>query len=530
MIMDKITFYTNCDDLSVEYILEPIDDSNIEKNIQDRIVFIDDLMTANEIQLNDVGQKIDNLTAKLSNFDCYLSVASGVLTGIIDSLFVGEFSLDRGTEWGKNKVESFVKWVAKRQGYKGDGLSGAVSFLEGHNKIAADLVTKDFGGGLYHHLNDFSHHPTLVGLFFSILTQFTGMVYGTKASSLITIDSPVPKGSFISVPVPNGELIGNNFVSKITLGVIKWIFHMVSDMAGSSSSIAKGKYGTGLPGIFVSFLKELSSLPIFQDKENGNKFSIWVSKLFNGTLLAEKDKTGVLIPDSVIKFDLRAEIGFGAEISRQAFPVLINECIVRGFYFLSRLYRQMKDIKLNKFSDLHTTLIRDLDWDKILPIKNRTIVRMMAISSGTFTAIDLIDASVRAVIYSGGNVEAFMTKFLLRINIVGIGRFSLALYFDGKMEIQRQHEISKRISLLRSRLSLNQAKIYYKLCDMSISECKATHAVSILFSSIQDKLIAILNNIQEVNENVEEIGKLVLIINENNPDLANFISNSIKNN
>ena len=35
---------------------------------------------------------------------------------------------------------------------------------------------------------------------------------------------------------------------------------MVSDMAGSSSSILDGKSGTGLPGPLVSLLKEISAL------------------------------------------------------------------------------------------------------------------------------------------------------------------------------------------------------------------------------------------------------------------------------
>ena len=76
-----------------------------------------------------------------------------------------------------------------------------------------------------------------------------------------------------------------------------WFFHMVSDMAGSSTSVGKGSAGTGLPGPIVSFLKEISALPIFRNmnKDGYKEFSVWISKLFNGTLLGKRDESGKLI-------------------------------------------------------------------------------------------------------------------------------------------------------------------------------------------------------------------------------------------
>ncbi len=60
-------------------------------------------------------------------------------------------------------------------------LAKAIKFLEEKVPIPQDKLTPEFGGGLQHHLRDFSHHPTILGLFFSILGQFTGMGYGTDA-------------------------------------------------------------------------------------------------------------------------------------------------------------------------------------------------------------------------------------------------------------------------------------------------------------------------------------------------------------
>lgn len=239
--------------------------------------------------------------------DYIVAVSSGVLAGLIDLFYVGAFSLDRASEWGKEQIDQVVKKVARIEGCQGDDLSDAIKTLEKNHPLAADGGTNNFGGGLQHHLRDFSHHFSIGGLFFSIFTQFTGLVVGTdKAGALLVI--PVPESHRVC--------IGKNFQEKIAFGTIGWFFHMVSDMAGSSGSLMGG---TGIPGPLVSFMKELSALPFFKDSGDGDMgFRLWVTKLFNGALLADHDESGKIIKDSVRKFDLRTEIGILGEAGRQA--------------------------------------------------------------------------------------------------------------------------------------------------------------------------------------------------------------------
>lgn len=45
--------------------------------------------------------------------DCIVAVSSGVLSGLIDAFFVGEFSLDRASEWGRDKIEQVVMKTAR---------------------------------------------------------------------------------------------------------------------------------------------------------------------------------------------------------------------------------------------------------------------------------------------------------------------------------------------------------------------------------------------------------------------------------
>lgn len=58
------------------------------------------------------------------------------------------------------------------QGCKKEDLSSAIAFLEKKFPIVADKLTNDYGGGYSHHLRDFSHNPTILGLIASILNQY----------------------------------------------------------------------------------------------------------------------------------------------------------------------------------------------------------------------------------------------------------------------------------------------------------------------------------------------------------------------
>ncbi len=447
-----VSLKTQEGNLDVIYEITPYEfvSNNIRDNqfMAQEIRNIDFTLIHKNNSLNEIESKIAKYINNADSLDYILAVSAGILSGLIDVLYVGDFSLDRGTHWGKERVDSFVLSVAKIKGYEGNKLDGAVRFLEKKYPIPADSATNIFGGGATHHLKDFSHHPTPLGLLFSLLTQFTGKVYGTNSV-----------GAFIVEDVPSTELIGNNISSKISIGFINWLFHMVSDMAGSSSSITYGKYGTGLPGPFVSLLKELSSLPFFSHEENCRGFAYWVSKLFNGTLLAKRDENNRIIPDSVIKFDLRAEIGVSYELGRQAIPVIINECLVRLCYFVRRLIQEIKSIKPSSINDI----IKKTNWDRTLPFKNRTISRMITISSATFFAIDVTDAGIRAAIKSGGNPATFAGGLLLRLNFVESGRFLFAITDEICSEINEYKTRNQQITLLNDMISLHEAKFYY-LC------------------------------------------------------------------
>ena len=351
----------------------------------------------------DLDSQIDLLSSQADKLDYLISIGCGVLCGLLDILWVGGFNLEHGRNIASDKIDGLVTKTAKLLGCKGDDLGAAVRFLERKFPIPSDGNTPDFGGGLQHHLRDFAHHPTIVGLVFSLLTQFTYKSYGTDV-----------KGIFIVVDVPEASrvFIGNDAPSKILFGTITWFFHLLSDVAGSSSSIGKSG-GTGIPGPLLALAKALVALPIFRDMTIGeNSISEFLSKLFNGELLAKHDESGKSIRDSVLKFDLRGELGIGIEIGRQAIPIIANECIVRSFYFIRRLAIEIRDSDIGSLSDM-----KKIDWDRVKPLNNPTIARMLTIATGVFTTIDIGEAAITQ-------------KYWLSINYVGVGRFAVAIGED----------------------------------------------------------------------------------------------------
>ena len=382
-------------------------DVRVEESIQVELILHDELSLKDEYDLNqiiyDLDCRIDLLSSQADAIDYLVSVASGILCGMLDILWVGEFDLNRGRGFASKKIDNFVQRTAKLLGCKDCDFESAVKFLEKKFPIPSDGNTPEFGGGLQHHLRDFAHHPTIVGLMFSLLTQFTGKSYGTDVNGCFFVTN---------VPERNKLFIGKDVPSKILFGTLYWFFHLISDLAGSSGSVGKSG-GTGLPGPLLGLAKELAALPFFNKmKIDGHSLSEFLSKLFNGTLLMKRDKSGAILKDTVLRFDLRGELGVGVELVRQAIPVIANECFVRSFYFIRRLAVEIRENNVKSLSDLQS-----LEWSKVKPMDNPTISRMLMISAGVFTTLDIGEAIVSQ-------------KYWVSVNYIGVGRLAIAIGED----------------------------------------------------------------------------------------------------
>lgn len=401
----------------------------------------------------------DETVKRADRTDYIIAISCGMIAGAIDIFYVGQFSLERAHEWGSDKVNAFVKRIAELTGFKGGDLSDAVRYLEKQFPITADKNTPDFGGGRQHHLRDFSHHFSIGGLICSLYTQFSGKVIGTSTD-----------GSILLEAVKDNELIGSDLPQKLFYGIINWFFHIVSDMAGSNSTAGKG---TGVPGPILSLIKQLSAVPFFKDKKiNDVEFHTWVSKLFNGTLLGKRDENGRLIP---IPFDLRTEIGLLHEVGKQFVPVIINECLVRGSYFIRRFFLAVKNAEIQSINDLHKIISRDL-----LPFNNRIIMRMVTVSSGTFVVVDSSHALIRAAIKNQGFKDDIFKDYISSINIVGIGRFAVACVFDVRI-------LSDDIRKAKEKRNAAEKKKETEIINTELAEAKAK-GDSVLVKMLEEKL------------------------------------------
>ena len=371
----------------------------------------------------DLDSQLELLKSKADTVDLIVAAGSGLLCGVLDTLWVGGFDLRRGRDIASGKIEKIVKKVAHITGCKDDDINACVKHLERFH-IPSDGNTPDFGGGLQHHLRDFSHHPTVGGLIFSILSQFTEEAYGTDTS-----------GAFIHLAIPDASkaFIGNSIPEKIINGTIIWFLHLVSDISGSGSTAGLSG-GTGIPGPILSLAKELSSMPLFRNiKVKDQALSVFISKLFNGTLLAKHDANGKIIRDSVLRFDLRAELGIAEELSRQAIPVIANECFVRFFFSVRSLMRELKSKHITSYESL-----KFVNWDAVKPVNSPTLSRMLTVATGVFTAVDVAEAIASQ-------------KCWVNINYIGVARFAIA--------------ISSEISWALKRRDIEKIKRFYETID-----------------------------------------------------------------
>lgn len=380
----------------------------------------DELFSVNE-ELLDLNENIEELKGELKKLtpecdklDYALAASSGVLCGLIDIFLVGkpgESPLGKITDkWFENKIIDFAKlcgWKPKTTN-KEKFSSSAIRFLEKKFKIPYDQhglgdAAKDVFNlnAINHHFKSLGHNPTLLGLFFSILNQFTNTSHFVSNGELITLVEA--DGKF--------ELQGNNVVAKIASGFINWVGHLISDISGSSSS--KGR-GMGIPSPIWSWSNNIIVIKRKLGIEP-NKFD----RDFNELALKLYNKG----------YDARFQ-------TTQAIPVFINEIVVRLMYSVRRLVKYYSDIdeKDRSFKLL---------WNMCEPFSNATVKRMLTVAHGTFCAVDLADSTIRGFV-SGSGIE-----FFLRLNIVGIGRFSISLYGEasrGIIQFRKSKELQYRLN------------------------------------------------------------------------------------
>ncbi len=376
----------------------------------DRYNFASSIGTAlrtseNEMQsFKEAISSVENLRPNCDKLDYALAASSGVLCGIIDIFLVGkpgESPFGDDTDmWFANRTASFAKFCGW-DGKGDDSLSSSIRFLEKKFKIPYDQRGAGDAGSIIfglnptnHHFKSLGHNPTLLGLFFSLLDQFTNQSHFASGGELISLQNA--DGKF--------ELYGSSVPTKLYSGFVNWFGHLISDVSGSSGS--KGR-GMGIPSPFWAWtndiiaIKRKLNIPVLEFDDSINELALRIYK--EG-------------------YDIRFQ-------TAHAIPAFINETIVRLLYTTRRL------VKYYTITEKETRSGPAM-WQACEPFSNPTVKRMLTVAHGTYCMMDLGDATIRAFISGGGTFN--MTEFFLRFNIVGVGRFAISIYGE-----------TKRVSVMR---------------------------------------------------------------------------------
>ena len=325
----------------------------------------------NEYKYNDIAQHVQDIS--FDRYDAMFAGMSGLMAGLIDVFFVGVPDTGALTKMADNVVDDLVKKAAKLSGWnpksgQENNIASAIGYFERNFKVNYDHRSSvDVNGAfkmatINHHIKSLGHSPDPIGLFFSILDQFTNTATYVSDGKLIRIDTT--DSDF--------RLEGSNFIAKLFSGFVNWLGHVLSDIAGSSGSRGNGGRGSGLPIPFMN-LFQFINVGQFQVGKHLNDFATVMVKVFQEG------------------YDFRHGLAM-------AVPVLFNELMIRAFYVI-RKHFQYK-----------------LPWSECLPsMKDKTLRWMLLISTGAMCLVDGADAVIRG----GGNT----VLIFLRMNLIAWIRF-----------------------------------------------------------------------------------------------------------
>ena len=291
--------------------------------------------------------------------DYLVAVGCGAIAGIIDIFLVGAPGDSKLQSWTDTQVDKTVMFFAKKCGWtpkagKENSIASAIGFLEKKFPVNYDQRHSGDVGGLFdmsvknHHMKSLAHSPDMVGLFFSILNQFT------STSSFLS------NGDLITIKTDTNELQGHNFISKLFCGIANWFGHIMSDIAGSSGATGRGS-GVVIPFYELFLLCDFGS---FQVGKYINMLATVATKVFQEG------------------YDAR----FGLTM---ALPVVLCDLSIKLVWAIKHYFHHKKPL------------------EECIPTKKHDDLRiMLIIGDATLCLMNGADA----VIGSGGNWVSFFLK------------------------------------------------------------------------------------------------------------------------
>lgn len=296
---------------------------------------------------------------KCDKYDYLIAVGCGAIASLVDIFLVGSPVNSQLQSWTDAQIDKTVMLFAKTCGWspregKEKNIASAIGFLEKKFPVNYDQRHSSDIGDLFnmstrnHHMKSLAHAPDIIGLFFSILNQFT------------STSSFLHNGQLITIQTETCELQGHNLISKLFCGIVNWFGHIMSDVAGSSGASGRGS-GVVIPFYELFQLCDFGSLNV---EKNRNTLATVATKVFQEG------------------YDVR----FGLTM---AIPVVLCDLSIKLVWAIKHYlyYRR----------PLH----------ECIPSKAHNDLRiMLIIGDGTLCLMDGVDAALR----SGGNWVNFFLR------------------------------------------------------------------------------------------------------------------------
>lgn len=384
-----------------------------------------DFLSPEEIEaINRSFSESLNKKVECDSLDYALACACGVISGLIDILLV---KTPHEGLIGKTTDGLFDKALIELAGEKKNGekrnIASAIAFFErkamvNYDQAKTQEITKHLADGFTetvehlsasnHHAKSLSHYPDILGLIASLCNQFT------NTSTFLDTG----KGAITIINGTEGviELQGSTLPAKIFSGFINWLFHCLSDVAGSSGNRgAGGGPGTGLPIPFTEFFQFCNFGRFKNEKKQYQTIATVMIKVYEEG------------------YDLRHGVSTSV-------PVLINDLLLRAVFMIKQHF------------------YNGVGWDDLLRKKNEDkLQRMMSVGVGALCLLDLSEAAIT----SWGNWVVFFSH----LNISAWNRLAIQgvkeLHLLSDREMHNIEAIEKEISEKREDL-LQRSK---SLCD-----------------------------------------------------------------
>ncbi|MDU4715160.1 MAG: hypothetical protein E6Y10_00635, partial [Anaerococcus sp.] len=87
------------------------------------------------------------------------------------------------------------------------------------------------------------------------------------------------------------------------------------------------------------------------------------------------------------------------------------------------------------------------------PFSNASVKRMLTVAHGTFCLLDVGNALAQGFIHGNGIFR--IDQFIIRLNIVGLGRFTISLYGEGNRGIKLYQAQKKNSSLRQEKIIIS---------------------------------------------------------------------------